>query len=283
MWRPFRKQVLATGVLRVTGVTELPSRMQMVVNGVALQPVHVSGIVQVAGEPAQAVSLDAKFGVGSIPVAGAEFPADVVQRDPLRLKVQWTDSAADQLVDAVRQDAAASVVQDLLNTGQATHVAGQRDALGLAIGDPSDYATIIDNVAAGMQTPLRFDIDEGGVRRQVTVGGGGHLSSAEAAELQRTGIAATASVISVTPVAIPQTMLPNAEASLCDLELDVTRADGTTYRASTRAAFISAARRKALGTVGIVIPVRIDRTDESRVAVDSTTYDAQNPGAPDRL
>lgn len=120
------------------------------------------------------------------------------------------------------------------------------------------------------------------MKKHLTTGGGGHLSSAEAAELQRTGTAATATVRTATRVDVPQAMLPGPDASLWDLELVVTCQDGSSYDAQTRVGFRTDARRQVLGVPGLSIPVRIDPDDDSRVAVDSATYDTENPGSPTR-
>lgn len=120
------------------------------------------------------------------------------------------------------------------------------------------------------------------MKKTMVVGGGGHLSSAEAAELQRTGTAATALVRGAERVSVPQAMLPTADSSLWDLDLTVNRADGSTYEAHTRVGFHSEARRALLGVPGLTIPVRIDQADDARVAVDSATFDAEHPGAAPR-
>jgi hypothetical protein len=52
-------------------------------------------------------------------------------------------------------------------------------------------------------------------------GGGAYLSSAEAAELLRTGTPATATITGATRVDLPGAMLPGTEASLLDLEVVV--------------------------------------------------------------
>ncbi|HEY0248456.1 MAG TPA: hypothetical protein VGC45_09360 [Gryllotalpicola sp.] len=228
------------------------------------------------------MSIEQHFGTDSIPQAGAVVPVAITSRNPLKVRVDWTTSKAEQQVAALRNDSAAEVVQQLMTTGRAEHTAGDADAVGIALTDPSASDTIARQLAAAMGTPIAVDVNENGVNRHITVGGGGHLSSAEASELQRTGIAATATIRSATRVEIPHTMLPGPEASLWDLDLTVIRADGTSYDAQTRIAFRTEARRQVIGVPGLQIPVRIDPDDDARVAVDSPTFDAQHPGAPAR-
>lgn len=222
------------------------------------------------------------FRVTGAAQVGAVVPAEITSRSPLKVRVDWTTPRVQQQITALRDDSEAEVIQQLMTTGRAEHTAGDADAVGIALSDPSASDTIAHQLAAALGTPITVDVNEGGVNKHITVGGGDHLSSADAAELQRTGIAATATVRGATRVEIPQAMLPSPEASLWDLDLAVSRADGTTYDAQTRIAFRTEARRQVLGVPGLRIPVRIDPDDYARVAVDSTTYDAQHPGAPAR-
>jgi hypothetical protein len=279
----FSRRPVAAGSFRVTGVAPIPGRGQVVVNDVPQTRVHVSGLLEVEGRPPQAASCEAHFAMGSIPAEGQVVPAEVLKWDPLRLRVQWQPGRDEQRLEALRNDASAEVLQQLVTTGHAEHQAGDVDALGVALTDPARADLIAAQLAATLGTPVSVDIDEGGVKRRVTVGGGGHLSSAEAAELQRSGTAATATITGATQVPMPGAMLPNPEASLWDLDLEVRRTDGTTYAARTRVGFVSEARRHAVGMPGLVIPVRIDPAAESRVAFDSTTYDREHPDAPPRV
>jgi hypothetical protein len=80
---------------------------------------------------------------------------------------------------------------------------------------------IADQRAAALGTPITVDIDENGVKKHRTVGRGGHLSSAEAAEMLRacTPATATATVRDAAHVDVPQATLPASDASLWDLGL----------------------------------------------------------------
>jgi hypothetical protein len=277
----FSRKPIASGTFRVTGVTRVDGAGQLVLNGMPQLRLHVSGIVEADGMTPTAFSVEQHFGMDDAPAVGAVVPADILKPDPLKLVVHWALPAVQQHVTALRNDADAEVIQQLLTTGRADHAPGEADPVGIALTDPAASTTIADQLAAAMGTPISMDVDENGVKKRITVGGGGHLSSAEAAELQRTGTPATATVVSATQVDIPAAMMPPG-ASLWDLDLTVTRADGSTYAAQTRVAFRSEARREALGMPGLIIPVRVDPADDSRVAVDSATYDAQHPGAPAR-
>jgi hypothetical protein len=278
----FSRKPIASGTFRVTGVTRVDGAGQLVLNGMPQLRLHVSGILQAEGMVPEAFSVEQHFGMDDAPVAGAEVPADVLKLDPVKARIHWATPRVDQHVTALRDDADAEVIQQLLTSGRAEHAPGKADPVGIALTDPSASTTIADQLAAAMGTPLTVDVDENGVKKRITVGGGGHLSSAEAAELQRTGSPATATVVSATRVNIPEAMMPPG-ASLWDLDLTVARTDHTTYEAQTRVAFRTDARRQALGVPGLSIPVRIDPADDGRVAVDSATYDAQHPDAPARL
>ncbi|MEF2978927.1 hypothetical protein [Subtercola sp. YIM 133946] len=280
--RWFSRKPLATGTFRVTSVTRVDGVGRLVLNGMPRVRMHIAGIVQADGVPPVAMSVEQTFGMDAPPQVGEVVPAEITSRDPLTVRVQWGTPATQQKVAAVRGDADAQVVQQLMTTGLANHVAGETDAVGIAFTDPTASGTIAEQVAAALGTPISVDVDENGVKKHMTVGGGGHLSSAEAAELQRTGTPAEATIRAAARVDVPQAMLPGADASLWDLSLTVTRADGSTYEAQTRVGFRSDERRRRLGEVGLSIPVRVDPTDDSRVAVDSATYDAQHPDAPAR-
>ena len=252
------------------------------VNGVPQQRAHISGLLEVAGRPAEAASYEGHFAPGGLPAPGTLAPADVLKFDPLKLQIHFAPTRADQQSAATLNDAQAQVVAQLINAGADTHAAGESDALGIAFNDPNAADGIAAQVAAALGTPISVDVDTGGVTRTITVGGGSHLSSAEAAQLLATGTPATALITAAVQVQVPQAMMPGPEATLWDLSLEVQRGDGTTYAATTRSGYRSEARRAVLGAIGLTIPVRVDPSDESRVAVDGDTYDRDHPGAPGR-
>lgn len=72
----------------------------------------------------------------------------------------------------------------------------------------------------------------------------------------------------MTPVVIPLTSLPGPGASLADLVLRAIRIDGSSYLASTRPGFWSPAARVLIGRVGATPPIRVDRVNPSRIAID---------------
>jgi hypothetical protein len=278
----FSRKPVAVGTFRITGVTPADSAAQVVLNGMPQQLVHVSGIVQIDGSAPESLGIDQRFGMDALPRVGAVLTADVLTRDPLKVRVHWDAARDAQQVSATRNDAEAAVIQQLMTTGRADHAPGVADPVGLALTDPGASGTIAEQLAAALGTPLTMDVDEGGVKKRITVGGGGHLSSADAAQLEQSGTKATATITGATRVEVPPAMMPSLEASLWDLDLTVTRADGTSYEAKTRIGYRSEARRQVLGLPGTQIPVRIDPADDSRVALDSTTYDAEHPDAPPR-
>jgi hypothetical protein len=81
--------------------------------------------------------------------------------------------------------------------------------------------------------------------------------------------------MAVADVPVPSYALPSATASLCDLTVQLTRLDGSTYRAQTRMGFRNAERRSRLAVLGSSIPVRVDAVDESLVSIDVAAWDAQ--------
>ena len=101
----------------------------------------------------------------------------------------------------------------------------------------------------------------------------GHLSAAEADRLTATGESATAVLVAVSDVAVPAAALPGPTASLCDLTLQVSRPGGQIYTAYARLGFRDAHRRATVAVIGTVLPIRVDRADPARVAIDVAAFD----------
>jgi hypothetical protein len=278
----FRRRRTTPGSFRVTSVVPMPTRGRLILNDVPQQLSQVAGIMTVEGAAPRAFSLQLRSGPDDVPAVGDVLAADVEPGEPMRATVHWGTTRERAAVAALQGAGQAEVLAELMRSGTATHTPGEADALGIAVTDPAAADTLATQLAAAMDTPISLDVDVDGVRRTVRAGGGGHLSSADAARLLRIGIPATATIAAATRVALPAAMLPGPEASLWDLELDVRRADGSAYRARNRTAYRTEARRAVLGAVGRTIPVRIDPDDDARVAVDGDTFDAENPGAPPR-
>lgn len=108
----------------------------------------------------------------------------------------------------------------------------------------------------------------------------GHLSAADAGQLNTTGEPATAVLTPVVGAAVPPQALPGPTASLCDLSLQVTPSDGRVYAAQTRLGFHDDHRRALIAVVGNSLPVRVDPANPDRVAVDVAAFDAQHPPQP---
>lgn len=97
---------------------------------------------------------------------------------------------------------------------------------------------------------------------------GGGTTPEQALQLVGTGERATATVLSVSPVQGPPGV-PMPGVGLYDLVLDVARGDGTHYQTKTRMGFSTAERRDRVARAGAQIPLRLDPTDLTRVAVDT--------------
>lgn len=277
--RWFSKKPTVQGTFRVLSATPLDGLGQLVLNGVPQRRIHVAGLVEAADAPPEAYSFDGHFDADQVPAVGVVSPCEILHHSPMKVSIKWGTPRADQRVAAALGDADAAVVQQLMTTGRMNHEAGETDPLAIALTDPIASGTIADQLAATLGTPITADVDEGGVKKHLTVGGG-HLSSAHAAQLQQTGTAATATITGATRVPIPQQMLPGPDASLWDLALHVVRADGSSYEAQTRVGFRTEARRHVLGEIGLTIPVRIDPSDDGRVALDGTAFNDEHPDAP---
>ncbi len=161
----FSRKPVATGTFRVTGVSPLDGHGTLVRNGVPQQRVHVAGLLEVTGRPAQAAGYEGHFAMGARPTPGMVVPAEVHKFDPLKLQIQFSASRDDQQAAAALNDAPAQVVAQLVSAGADTHTAGESDALVIALNDPPAPDSIAAQVAAALGTPISVDGDTGGVRR----------------------------------------------------------------------------------------------------------------------
>lgn len=85
----------------------------------------------------------------------------------------------------------------------------------------------------------------------------------------RGGEEASAVVVAVSEFVPPGGFGPAAPpGGMFDLTLDVTRPGNATYTATTRVAFGTPMRRQQIANVGARLPLRIDPSDPSRVAID---------------
>jgi hypothetical protein len=190
----FRRRPVATGGFRITGVTRREGVGTLIVAGVPQQKLHVTGLVEIAGQPPEAAAVDVHLGMDEVPAVGSVLPLDVLKREPLRIRVTWSGSAGQQQVHVDQQDATAQVVADLAAGGRPEHSPGGTDPLGIAFTAPDAADIVAEQLATTLDTPISVDATVDGVHRHLTANRSGHLSSADAAELLRTGTAATATI-----------------------------------------------------------------------------------------
>ena len=227
-------------------------------------------------------------------LSGREFGRDVLpalidRADPARVVILWDEiPTPDPRQQALQQ--AAHAAEQMRNAGQpapdSARPVPQVYVYDSASGQPSpDWARdmIADLSARGVFNAGFGPSPSGPVTvqapDQVVDLTAGHLSAADAARLAGTGEQATAVLVAIDDVAVPQAALPGPTASLCDLTLHITRASGHSYTTRTRIGFRDASRRAAVAVIGAVLPVRIDPADPARVAIDVAAFDAQNPGS----
>lgn len=207
------------------------------------------------------------------------LPVMADRTDPARFVILWDEvPKSDWRTDARRQAAQeAEQMRSAAPAGAAAQAAG-----------PVLDSTQVPDWAREMLTSLGGQMPPGTVAGYpVTINAGteiidlnaGHLSAADAEWLSAAGEPATAVLTGIAEVPLPQAALPGPTASLCDLTLEVTRRDGHAYHARTRVGFRDAQRRAAITVPGIVLPVRIDSADPSRVAIDISAFDAQHPSS----
>jgi hypothetical protein len=202
------------------------------------------------------------------------LPALIDRTDPTRFVILWDEVPVPDFRADAREQARQAAAQ-MQQGGTAApapevYVYGDPDS-----GPVPEWARqVLEDVATGRlpgQHGSPGAVDGPPLVLDLTAG---HLSAADADRLSATGEAATAVLTEVVDVAVPAAVLPGPTASLCDLTLQVSRRDGTTYTAGTRLGFRDAHRRATVAVLGSVLPVRVDPADPSRVAVDVTAFDA---------
>lgn len=203
------------------------------------------------------------------------LPALVDRTDPTRFVVLWEEIAVPDFRAEAREQARQAA--DAMQQGVGPVPEPQVYVYGGPDGPPvPDWArkTVEDLLAgrsAGLTaTPGAGPVDGPPLVLDLTAG---HLSAADADRLTATGEPATAVLTAVAEVAVQAAALPGPTASLCDLTLQVSRRDGQVYTAHTRLGFRNAERRSAVAVIGAVLPVRVDRADLTRVAVDVPAFD----------
>jgi hypothetical protein len=210
------------------------------------------------------------------------LPVQVDRADPSRFVVLW-DEVAKPDYRAQARDQAQQAAERMQTGGPAAAPRPAPAPQQVYVYDdsddtpPPDWAReMIDELRAGGAPGVSDALSwAAGGPPQVIDLTAGHLSAAEAASLAGSGERATAVLTGISDVAVPQAALPGPTASLCDLTLQVRRADGRSYTARTRLGFRDAQRRAAIGVIGAVLPVRVDPRDDSRVAVDVAAFDAR--------
>jgi hypothetical protein len=191
------------------------------------------------------------------------LPALIDRADPTRVVILWDEIPKPDPRQQALQDAA-TVAAQMSDAGQ--------PAPGSAYPAPQVY--VYDTTNSQPSGPVTVQAPD-----QVIDLTAEHLSAADAARLAATGEQATAVLVAIKDVAVPQAALPGPTASLCDLTLRVTRSSGSSYDAQTRLGFRDASRRAAVAVIGSVLPVRIDPADPARVAIDVAAFDTQHPSS----
>lgn len=93
---------------------------------------------------------------------------------------------------------------------------------------------------------------------------------AEAQRLVRYGEPADGVVLAVDMLRPWPGTAPDRHASIANVAVQVTRRDGTSYRALARFGFRTEQRRRQIGRVGAAVPVRLDPARPERIALDSS-------------
>jgi hypothetical protein len=233
------------GTFRVTAVASSIER-----NGREYHA-RVSGVVAGPGVAATAVTtwLRGLRHLEDVPSAGQLYSALIDRTDASRFQVQWPPRL-DPTAEAMRAEAYSRQVAAAMR-------------LGL---DPSVVPSA-SPPPSRMGAMMRGMLDER-VGNGPLPDGSLPVSSEEASQILDTGEAAMATITGIDFLPVPPSVLPVPEASIANVALEVRRQDGDAYRALARFGFRTLARRAQVGFVGASVPVRIDRGDPSRVALD---------------
>lgn len=239
------------GRLTVSGVVPVDA-------GEGRLSLRIAGVVSGPGVPATAVRTTRDvLRHETPPAAGDEFPATIDRAAPSVFDVHWP----------ARLDPTTAVLAQKLHAEQAARAM----RLGL---DPSIVRP--GRAPSGIREVLRIAQQERAAAHPL-VDGSAPVTVAEAAELYRTGRTATATITGIDFLPVAARLLPDPEATIADVALQVHPADADSYPALGRFGFKTAKLRQAIGFAGAEVPVRFDASDPTRVTLDIPAL-AASPG-----
>lgn len=91
----------------------------------------------------------------------------------------------------------------------------------------------------------------------------------EAEHLKRHGEPAEATVVAIDYLRLWPGSVSSRSASIANVAVQVTRSNATSYRAIARFGFRTPERRKQIGYVGAVVPIRINPAQPHRLTIDT--------------
>lgn len=251
----------------------------------------LTGVITAPGiEPTAGQVLNDRRHPHDVALSGeGALPALVDRADPARFIVLWQEvgrpddqaearSQAEQAQVTAEGPATAPAVSSLVAAGDDTND-GQAPELAQQLVDEirnngiSGIGEVLSRALSG------YPFATGGPAQAANLTAG-LLPAGETARLTASGERATAVLTALADVPVPQAALAalaGPTASLCDLTLEVRRSDGRSYTAQTRLGFRDAERRAAVAVIGQELPVRVDTSDDTQVAVDLAAFDAQHP------
>lgn len=231
----------------------------------------LTGVIVADGVPANPV--ECRADPAGRWTASRELPVVVDRAEPANFYVDWDAvPLPDPAGDARRRAAEAAATLAGRLPGEFGSGPERQDLSG-AVGEALRAAgvdpNLLENLAAADGDVRVEVVDATGHLIPGTPGAGATPDQTDAMVAGTYGPTerATAVVIAVherrPPAAIPK------GASMVDLTLDVTRADGSSYAVTTRVGFRTPARRAAVAVVGNRLPVLVDPKRPKRVAIDT--------------
>ena len=199
------------------------------------------------------------------PQPGDTVPVTVDRADPTRLRIDW-----DQLPSG--SDRGQRLAEELVASMGARPTGPTPDAGAAPFSaDLAAFVARAEAQGAHVTTNVTYGV-QGAPGRAVPGTAGGGLTPDQAAAAATNGSMqpATAQVLAVHEVVIPQGMAGGGAAGTVDITLDVSWPAGSGWTTTMRIAFSTAEKRARVATVGVTLPVLVNPQAHDRIAIDTT-------------
>jgi hypothetical protein len=263
-WRAGHMKDPSTGHFQVSGHYTAPPHSSP-------PGIRLTGVIVAEGmapTPAEAPADHEQKWIGK-----TDLPVVVDRADPTNFQIQW-----DQVI---KQDWQAIEQQRAMDA--ATRMAGGEGALGgggfglggFGGGNPGLVEARMARAAEALRAagidPSILNSADGNVHVHISGAGGADQARALLATFgshQHAGPTVPATGVVRDVHDLPSPILARQGMTMTDIVMDVTRPDGSVYRATTRLGFRTPQRRAAIATPGTTVPLLVDANDPARVSID---------------